>query len=84
MLPLRDRIRIYLRGTPNRTATQIARALDARPSAVNSYVRNMAVLGELEITEGGGPRGGDTYREKAKSASAWERLLGDDLFDDSV
>jgi Mn-dependent DtxR family transcriptional regulator len=51
----------YLREHPNRTATEIARALKVKLSSLSSILRQAVAKKLLSRHPGGGPRGGYTY-----------------------
>ena len=70
----------YVHDHPGLSATQIARALDVKPSTVSSYLFKETKLGNLVSKQHTGPRGGTTYyplpppEPPVVGPSVWERL----------
>ena len=58
---LADKIRVYVMTHPGRSATQIAKAIKARPGSVSSFLHKAWRDRTIRRTWGGGPRGGATW-----------------------
>jgi len=77
---LREALLKYVYEYPGQSATQIAHALDIKPSTASAYLYEASQFGKLVRKQDGGPRGGMTYyplpppEPAVVGLSVWERL----------
>ena len=83
MATVRELVWEYLETRPDRSATQLAKALNVPLATLSSVLKRAVDRGHL-IRHKGGPRGGYVYARNPASCfnepipSAWDRLNRDD------
>ena len=75
-----NRILTHLKSATDLTATQLARAINAKPSTVSVAVLRLLRHGKLKLAPKPGPRGGKAYRlNPSTDPNAWDRLRENEL-----